>query len=361
MADDLKGWHPDPFGVHAFRYFSLDGMPSRLVHDGGRTTLDPPFPAPPRTDAGTPDAADTGSYVRPITRQSIRPPIATEGTDPPSASDPATPELLTSEVLTPELLPSPPPRRPDGSQPRGEPALMRADPTELVPENVAESWDGPTPDSGTSTWSIPRVSTQVEAFSGANDERPLTDPQRGVIHRVLRYGSVSVISTATSFILLGIFVGILNFPAVWANILAIAIGTIPSFELNRRWVWAQNGQRSIARQVIPYCLLSFAGLIVSTIAVHLAADATRTSTHLLHTVAVELASIGTYGALWIFQFVLCDRILFRSSVDAALFADEHSAWTDDSLSQLARSEPWGRPPLDADAPSRSLVDAYGAA
>jgi hypothetical protein len=74
-----------------------------------------------------------------------------------------------------------------------------------------------------------------------------------------------------------------------------------------------------------------------------------------------MASIGTYGALWIFQFVLCDRILFRSSADAALFADEHSAWTDDSLSQLARSESWGGPPPDAGTPSRTLVDAYGAA
>jgi hypothetical protein len=53
-------------------------------------------------------------------------------------------------------------------------------------------------------------------------------------------------------------------------------------------------------------------LIVSSIAVHLAANATVNSTRLVHTAAVELANIAAYGSLWIVQFVVCDRILFRS-------------------------------------------------
>jgi Protein of unknown function (DUF2510) len=42
MAEELRGWHPDPHGVHEQRYFSLDGRPTRLVSDGGRTSHDPP-------------------------------------------------------------------------------------------------------------------------------------------------------------------------------------------------------------------------------------------------------------------------------------------------------------------------------
>jgi Protein of unknown function (DUF2510) len=42
MAEELRGWHPDPYGVHERRYFSLDGWPTRLVSDGGRTSHDPP-------------------------------------------------------------------------------------------------------------------------------------------------------------------------------------------------------------------------------------------------------------------------------------------------------------------------------
>jgi hypothetical protein len=42
MAVERRGWRPDPYGVHEQRYFSLDGEPTRLVSDGGKTSSDPP-------------------------------------------------------------------------------------------------------------------------------------------------------------------------------------------------------------------------------------------------------------------------------------------------------------------------------
>jgi hypothetical protein len=42
MAEVLKGWHSDPFGIHELRYFTMDGRPSRLVRDGGVQSSDPP-------------------------------------------------------------------------------------------------------------------------------------------------------------------------------------------------------------------------------------------------------------------------------------------------------------------------------
>jgi putative flippase GtrA len=133
-----------------------------------------------------------------------------------------------------------------------------------------------------------------------------------IFRRLIRYGSVSAISTATSLTLLGVLVGLLSFPAIWANVIATTIATVPSFELNRRWVWAQRGQRSLLRQATPYFLLSLTGLVLSTFAVHLASDATSATSRLVHTAAVEMANVAAYGALWIIQFVLCDRVLFRA-------------------------------------------------
>jgi putative flippase GtrA len=138
------------------------------------------------------------------------------------------------------------------------------------------------------------------------------------MHRFVRYGSVSAVSTVTSLTVLGLLVGVFGLSAVWANVIATIVGTVPSFELNRRWVWSQGGTRSVLRQVVPYSALSLSGLVVSSLAVHLASDATSGTTRLLHTGAVELANFGAYGALWLIQFVLCDRVLFRPRADMEL-------------------------------------------
>jgi putative flippase GtrA len=141
-----------------------------------------------------------------------------------------------------------------------------------------------------------------------------------------------------SLVTLGLLVGVVGFPATWANVIATGIGTVPSFELNRRWVWAQRGQRSIPRQALPYALLSFAGLVISTFAVHLAADATVDSTRVLHTAAVEMANVGTYGSLWIVQFVLCDRLLFPHRAQTPGSSNEDPSRMGDDRSPLVDSD-----------------------
>jgi putative flippase GtrA len=129
-------------------------------------------------------------------------------------------------------------------------------------------------------------------------------------HQLLRYSAVSVISTVTGLTVLGLFVGVCGVGAVAANVAATAAGTGPSFELNRRWVWSRAGPRSVGREVVPFCALSFAGLLLSTVTVRAASVLTAHTGRLMHTGAVELANVGAYGCLWVLQFVLLDRVLF---------------------------------------------------
>ena len=49
----LKGWQPDPFGIHEFRFFSNDGKPTLLVSDGGSKGHD----RPPSTGLASPAPA----------------------------------------------------------------------------------------------------------------------------------------------------------------------------------------------------------------------------------------------------------------------------------------------------------------
>ena len=155
----------------------------------------------------------------------------------------------------------------------------------------------------------------------------------------LRYCAVSAVSTGTSLATLGVLVGGAAVNATVANVIATAIGTIPSFELNRRWVWAHHGRRSVVHQVVPFVALSLAGLVLSTLAVHVAAGRTVDWSRGWHTVAVEAANVAAYGGLWILQFFVLDRVLFarpgfaaRSQLGRSRFAG-----------QWPRVRPWQRP------------------
>jgi hypothetical protein len=49
MLVKAQGWYRDPYGVHEDRYFS-DGLPTKLVRDGGAESYDPPPPRPPEVE-----------------------------------------------------------------------------------------------------------------------------------------------------------------------------------------------------------------------------------------------------------------------------------------------------------------------
>jgi putative flippase GtrA len=135
--------------------------------------------------------------------------------------------------------------------------------------------------------------------------------------QLLRYAGVSVIATFTSLTVLGLLVGALGVGAVVANLAATAIGTVPSYELNRRWVWRAGTKRSVGREVLPFGALSFAGLLISTATVHIASSLSSQGGQLVHTGAVEFASVAAYGSLWVVQFLLLDRVLFARRASKA--------------------------------------------
>jgi hypothetical protein len=58
------GWHPDPYGKHEERYISGEGLPTKLVRDGGNESYDPP-PEWPATPAATAATAATVRYGSP--------------------------------------------------------------------------------------------------------------------------------------------------------------------------------------------------------------------------------------------------------------------------------------------------------
>ena len=129
--------------------------------------------------------------------------------------------------------------------------------------------------------------------------------------------SVSVVTTVISLLTLATATAVFGITAWIANVIATTIATIPSYSLNRRWTWGRTGASDPLREVLPFWVLSFAGLALSTISVALT-DAWAAGAHLaqpVHTVALLVAHLSGFGVLWVAQFILLDRVLFRRDAD----------------------------------------------
>jgi putative flippase GtrA len=129
--------------------------------------------------------------------------------------------------------------------------------------------------------------------------------------QLIRYSMVSVIATTTTMTTLAVLITTGAASATWANVIGTAVGTVPSFELNRRWVWGKSGRRSLGAEVIPFCVLSFSGLVLSTLMVHLTAAWVAGLGSSTRAVVAALSNAAAFGSLWVVQFVVLDRALFR--------------------------------------------------
>ena len=100
-----------------------------------------------------------------------------------------------------------------------------------------------------------------------------------------------------------------------------------TFELNRRWVWRKRGRRSLRSEVVPFVALTAAGLLLSTIGVAIASAITARDATSTRTLVIEAANISAYGIVWLVQFAILDRVLFRTVQPSAgsMFAGQRPA------------------------------------
>jgi putative flippase GtrA len=132
-----------------------------------------------------------------------------------------------------------------------------------------------------------------------------------MIGRVVRCFAVSLGTTVLSaVVLIALAVG-LGVPAGIANVVAVGCGIGPSYVGNRQWVWKRTDRSSYRREVIPFWTLAIAGLITSTIAVAWIGSETAAWSPAARSVALPIANLATFAALWVVQFVVLDRVIFR--------------------------------------------------
>jgi putative flippase GtrA len=129
--------------------------------------------------------------------------------------------------------------------------------------------------------------------------------------KALKYSAVSVIAVACSQAILVLCSAILGWDPVPSNVTAVTVSSVPSYLLNRAWVWGRTGSHDVLREVVPFWVFAFVGLGFSTLLVHFASKWSAA------TIVTSLANLTAFGILWVAKYLVLDQLLFN-----ALLQDE---------------------------------------
>ncbi len=120
-----------------------------------------------------------------------------------------------------------------------------------------------------------------------------------------RFCVVSFNGVVFTQILLVLFVHGLGRSAVVANLVAVSLSCVPSFLLNRYWVWGHAGRRNLGPQIVAFWAMAIVGLAVSTLVVSWL-DRVWDSP-----VVANVGNMIGFGGLWVAKFFVLDRVMFR--------------------------------------------------
>jgi putative flippase GtrA len=124
--------------------------------------------------------------------------------------------------------------------------------------------------------------------------------------KALKYSMVSVVAVGCSQVILVFCSAILGWSPVTSNVTAVMVSSIPSYLLNRAWVWGRSGSHDVLREVLPFWIFAFVGLGFSTLLVHLASHWSKA------TIVTSIANLTAFGILWVGKYLVLDQLLFNA-------------------------------------------------
>lgn len=126
----------------------------------------------------------------------------------------------------------------------------------------------------------------------------------------LKFTSVSVIATIVSQAVIYICHAVLDWPGWLSIVIGVTVGCLPSYVLNRAWVWGKRGRDRVGNEVLIYWGMNFAGLLLSTIFVLVAEQWSDAKW------VPNAANVAGFGVLWVLKFLVLDAYLFKSDHEA---------------------------------------------
>ncbi len=135
-----------------------------------------------------------------------------------------------------------------------------------------------------------------------------SDMVNAVKDKGLKYALVSVVNVVVGQGLLLFFTKGISMTPWLANVLSVCISAVPAYLMSRAWVFGKTGKNHLTKEVLPFWGMAMIGLCFSTLAVW----ATQSVSFPL---IANVASLGSFGILWVIRFFILDAILFRHDIE----------------------------------------------
>lgn len=130
--------------------------------------------------------------------------------------------------------------------------------------------------------------------------------------RGIRYAAVSAVAIVVSLAVLGFCYGVLHLSASASQTVAVIASTIPSYYLNRAWVWGRNGKSHLWKEIVPFWVISVGQYLISVVVINFGEEhvVAATDSKGLQTLGLQLISLFTYGVMWVAKFAIFNKVLF---------------------------------------------------
>jgi len=129
----------------------------------------------------------------------------------------------------------------------------------------------------------------------------------------VRYAMVSVVAVPVGEV--GILLGLVVFAmsAGWANVFGNSLGAIPSYYLNRTWVWGKGGRSHLMKEIVPFWVITIIGVLFAGWVGHVVGGWAKDHHWggLGRVVLLLAANLAAFGVLWVAKYVLFNKVLFK--------------------------------------------------
>jgi putative flippase GtrA len=130
--------------------------------------------------------------------------------------------------------------------------------------------------------------------------------------KTVRFAAVSIVAIAISQITTLLCYGLIRWGTTRSQVAAFVVSMIPSYYLNRAWVWGKSGKSSLRKEVLPFWAIGIAQFILSLFFVVWAQGVVErtTESHALRTLGIMFNMLFIYGIMWIAKFMFFNKVLF---------------------------------------------------